>query len=108
MFWKPPFQILTSGDVISSESREVFYDHTVYFSRFNISDHPLKIWAVEVCSGEAVITVLTDYLQIRLPNSEVLQQRSLVGDAVALGFVSVLPGEAGIKSGLPDGLGLAY
>ena len=88
---KPTLQIATHIDVVPAKPGEVLNHHTVDLPGFNIAQHPPETGTVEIGSRVPVIGIPSGWTQVRPPGQKVLQERALIGDAVALRLVPVLP-----------------
>ena len=51
------FQISPRINVISSETGKVFYNNTIYLVIFNVSNHSMKVWSIEIRSRKTVINI---------------------------------------------------
>ena len=98
---KDPLQVPPHLDVIPAESGQVLDQDAVDLSGLNVCLHLPEGGAVKVGPGIAVVLVEIQQMQLRVGLYVLLQQLTLVGDAVALRLVSILPGQAQIARRVP-------
>ena len=84
------FQILADADIVSAETRQILDDDAVDNTGAQVDNHALKVRAVEVGAGVAVINVQSGHSHVGLRVYELGQQFALAGDAVAFFAVAVL------------------
>ena len=73
-------------NIVTSKAGQVFYNHTVYPACFDVTNHSLKFWSVEIAPWKAVIHIDVVKLYVWLLPDECSDKFSLTSDAVALGF----------------------
>ena len=99
---KDPLQISAHLNVIPPKPGQILDQHAVYPSLLNVRLHPPEGGAVKAGAGVAVVLIKLHQMQLRAGCQILLQQLALVGDAVALRLVAVLPGEAQIARCVPS------
>ena len=58
MLWKFDFYILTDHEIVSAQTAHIFDDHSGNKSFMNVTEHTLKIGAIEICACISVICVV--------------------------------------------------
>ena len=99
---KDPLQVAPHLDVIPPEAGQVLDQDAVDLPRLEVRLQPPEGGAVKIGPGVAVVLVEVHQMQLRVGLYVLLQQLALVGDAVALRLVAVLPGEAQIARCVPS------
>ena len=95
------FQIAAHFDVVPPEPGEVLDQNAVDGPGSQILLHAAEGGTVKIGAGVAVILVEADQAELGVLRYVLLQKAALVGDAVALALVAVLPGEAQIPGRIP-------
>ena len=98
---KLPLQIPAHLNIVPAEAGQVLDQHAVDPSPGNVLLHAAEGGAVKVGAGIAVILIEVRQAQLRVGLQILLQKLALVGDAVALRLVPVLPGQAQITRRVP-------
>ena len=83
-------KIFADADIVTAETRQILDDHAVDEACTQVDKHALKIRAVEVGAGAAVIGIQPGRGHVGLCVCELGQQLALAGDAVAFFAVAVL------------------
>ena len=84
-------------DVVTAKSRKVFDDHAVDLACLDGGHHLLKMGAVKICSGVAVVIALHHQFEFRVAGHIIVDEVALVFDAVTLHFAAVLPRQPAIS-----------
>ena len=56
--WENDFNMVTSGNIVPSQAREVLHNDTVDFARKDVFNHLLKRRAVKPFAAETVINIV--------------------------------------------------
>ena len=89
------FQELTGLNVVSAETREVFYDNAVNITETSRINHTLKFGSHKVCAGETVVDENGSFTHSRVICNIVLQVFNLTFDRIGVLSV-ILNGEASV------------
>ena len=90
------FQELTGLNVVSAETREVFYDNAVNITETSRINHTLKFGSHKVCAGEAVVDINGNLTHCRVVCDKVLQIFDLAFDRIRV-FSVIFNGETGVN-----------
>ena len=83
------FNVHTHLCVFSAEAGQVFHNDRVYFSAFDVLQHPLELRALKVCTTPAVITVVVRDADM-LFFAVLCQQRALRLDAAGFTHAAIV------------------
>ena len=97
-----PLQVAAHLDVVPSKPGQVLHQNTVDPSCLDVRLHTPEGGAVKVGPSVSVVLIEPDQIQLWMCRQVLLQQLSLVGNAVALRPVAVLPGETQIARRVPS------
>ena len=82
--WENSFQILAGLDIFTAKTGQVFYNNAVCFLFADGIHDALKARPVIVGAGVTVVHLLLHQCDLRVPLYELMDQLSLVVDALAL------------------------
>ena len=83
---KQLLNVLSGVDILTTETRQIFYDNAVDLAAFHGLHHLLEVWPVKICSGVAIVYILGNQFNVRAFADEGVDQISLTGYTVALPF----------------------
>lgn len=89
--WKITVRVVSNGNIVTAEARQVFHHHSRHKAHLNITEHLLESGTVEICSRIPVVHIVFCVGQSHLLRF-LREQALLIGDGIAVAVHSVVTG----------------